>query len=1250
MEENEEFDSDFNTEDIPISEEFWNYMENYWHNNREFPESTEESLSKKADLVDGKVPSSQLPSYVDDVLEFDTFDNLPSFGEKGKIYVITNNNTQFRWSGSEYIKLSSGENVVTTNTNQDIIGRKSFITAGGNGYNNNSLRLLSNDGSNPGLTFYKGGIDIANIYFDGNGNFKFRSADDTASRYVFAQGFKKDGSDVNYFLTGEGGHVLRSTYPTTTQADAKYIPYFGATANINLNAKPIANAGSIDATIFKNVNSSVLVKSFSLHNSTTVTSLGIKLTNSGSSIMMGSFTVTMFGYVGQTISFRVSMYKYNNTWFNPTVTWLHGDSSKISNIEFYKEDNSNLHLKVNFTTNFGAYNKTVITDVLANGQSEALHNPDTYTISVNPDNSAHTLVQTTSSIGFIRDNVGDTPKTPISLGTSDLNTILTPSFYNQIASGNATVARNYPALFGGSLNVYRSITGGVIQEYTLYHTGITYRRVFNSVLWTSWAQVIDSINGGTISADLIVSKNPEGNISIGTGGAAGTTGTPKYSNLNFLGYSNNTIAKISSADSSGSTVLAPLIFYTRNSSTVLQESMRIDGNGNIKAPTFSGTGTRMVIADATGTLSTQSIPDVTGYLPLTGGQLTGALTIRPASGGGTFEQDVITFHDSGTADGNIIPLAFKYGTSTNPTAFIKAVGKGSSGVNGATFQFFDNNTKHTEISSSGITTIGNINTNIGELIIQKQGVNKIRTGGTNGDSLILSSTSAIYLRPQGDTVTTGEVLINSSGNIITTSYGNASQWNNVYQDNLTNPFFNRGSIISRALNSVSTSLDAELPNGGFLTSYYSSSWAGSDRPTGASYGGYIKFKSQGSASFPLDLDFYYNNGHGGSDLHRLWFRTKNSTVGTTNWFEIATQNWTTAQLANYVTQSSLTGYAKLADNQTFTGDNTFSQSPTIPDGTLINHAVSLGQMTDYVDINSSSILNNVAANYIPNTHMVNGITSTNIANWNSAFNFTNNFATNYNDLLAIEALAGTNGYLRKDGNGQWSLVSSPVVDATATIAGKVKLGSDTIQTVASNFVTATIGKTYSVQTNSSGQLVVNVGWSDTNTTYTGSNGITLTGTNFTPTYGTAANTVAQGNDSRINNGQTAFGWGNHATAGYTTQSWVQSQNYATSNFVEERIDKLTGEIVDPTPSFSIKNKFTTVIITENYSKEPLELEGELIPGRYISIINLTGSKIDLTRDHNTIDTIYENETSEYYITKEKKLVRKGTYKSAKTLI
>lgn len=50
----------------------------------------------------GKIPSEQLPSYVDDVVEYNTYEDLPIPGEGGKIYLTTNNNHQYRWSGSAY--------------------------------------------------------------------------------------------------------------------------------------------------------------------------------------------------------------------------------------------------------------------------------------------------------------------------------------------------------------------------------------------------------------------------------------------------------------------------------------------------------------------------------------------------------------------------------------------------------------------------------------------------------------------------------------------------------------------------------------------------------------------------------------------------------------------------------------------------------------------------------------------------------------------------------------------------------------------------------------------------------------------------------------------------------------------------------------------------------------------------------------------------------------------------------------------
>lgn len=54
----------------------------------------------------GIIPSAQLPSYVDDVIEVDTFSNLPGTGESGKIYIVQNTNLTYRWSGTDYVEIS----------------------------------------------------------------------------------------------------------------------------------------------------------------------------------------------------------------------------------------------------------------------------------------------------------------------------------------------------------------------------------------------------------------------------------------------------------------------------------------------------------------------------------------------------------------------------------------------------------------------------------------------------------------------------------------------------------------------------------------------------------------------------------------------------------------------------------------------------------------------------------------------------------------------------------------------------------------------------------------------------------------------------------------------------------------------------------------------------------------------------------------------------------------------------------------
>lgn len=140
----------------------------------------------------------------------------------------------------------------------------------------------------------------------------------------------------------------------------------------------------------------------------------------------------------------------------------------------------------------------------------------------------------------------------------------------------------------------------------------------------------------------------------------------------------------------------------------------------------------------------------------------------------------------------------------------------------------------------------------------------------------------------------------------------------------------------------------------------------------------------------------------------------------------------------------------------------------------------------------------------------------------------------------ITLLAGSGINISQSSNNITITNSSPVYtlpQATSAVLGGIKIISNTVQSVSANSVTSTSGRTYGIQLNSDGQAVVNVPWTDSSTTYTGSNGINVSGTVISPVYGTSANTIAQGNDSRIINGQTAYSWGNHAGL-YRPISWT----------------------------------------------------------------------------------------------------------------
>lgn len=71
-------------------------------------QSTEKGTANGVAELDanGKVPTSQLPAYVDDVLSYNSLSDFPETGEDGKIYIAKDTNLSYRWGSSEYVVIS----------------------------------------------------------------------------------------------------------------------------------------------------------------------------------------------------------------------------------------------------------------------------------------------------------------------------------------------------------------------------------------------------------------------------------------------------------------------------------------------------------------------------------------------------------------------------------------------------------------------------------------------------------------------------------------------------------------------------------------------------------------------------------------------------------------------------------------------------------------------------------------------------------------------------------------------------------------------------------------------------------------------------------------------------------------------------------------------------------------------------------------------------------------------------------------
>ena len=203
-----------------------------------------------ANKLTGTIPQANLPSYVDDVLEYNGQSNFPEEGESGKIYVDTSTNRTYRWGGSSYVEISSSLALGTTSS-----------TAFRGDYGNTAYQHATAKGSAFASGLYKittnaqGHVTAATAVTKGDITALGIPGSDTNTNTTYT--LSKSGSTIT--LKGSDGsssevtdanttYTLSSFGVTATAAELNYMD--GVTSNVQsqLNGKAASNHSHSTAT------------------------------------------------------------------------------------------------------------------------------------------------------------------------------------------------------------------------------------------------------------------------------------------------------------------------------------------------------------------------------------------------------------------------------------------------------------------------------------------------------------------------------------------------------------------------------------------------------------------------------------------------------------------------------------------------------------------------------------------------------------------------------------------------------------------------------------------------------------------------------------------------------------------------------------------------------------------------------------------------------------------------------------------
>lgn len=313
------------------------------------------------------IDSKYLPSYVDDVLEYENKSKFPTAGESGKIYVDTSaeENNTYRWSGTTYILIAKN-----TNTTYTLTKSGSTITLTGSDGATTSVADSNTTYSNAttstaGLMSASDKSKLDGIAANAN-NYSLPTATSSVLGGVKTGSNITNSSGTISLTKANVTSALGYTPPTTNTTYST-----GTTTTSGLTKLYTGTGTATDGTMTQNaINTALSGKAASSHTHTksqitdfptipTVNNPTITITQAGAT--KGTFTLNQSG--NTTIALTD-----NNTTYSVATTSVNGlmsasDKSKLDGIKKYTSAITGTGSATSFTVTHNLGTKNVIVQV-----------------------------------------------------------------------------------------------------------------------------------------------------------------------------------------------------------------------------------------------------------------------------------------------------------------------------------------------------------------------------------------------------------------------------------------------------------------------------------------------------------------------------------------------------------------------------------------------------------------------------------------------------------------------------------------------------------------------------------------------------------------------------------------------------------------------------------------------------------------------------------------------------------------------